>query len=157
MLLYFQYLVMSTIHQAAHIKGRVKKKKLNALRSLFKAPQKRGTILKCRIMTPRKPNSAKRKVAKIKLSNKFYVTAKVKGKGPFLNKHSSVMVCGGRANDLPGVRYNMIKGKYDFTWKETFWRMNSRSKYGIKWEDYCTFVGEEIDKLDDSLFEEEEE
>ena len=106
---------MSTIHQAASLKGRIRKKRLNALRSLLKAPHKKGSILKCRIMTPKKPNSAKRKVARVKLSNGFKVTAKLKGRGPFLLKHASVLVCGGRANDLPGVRFNMVKGKYDFT------------------------------------------
>ena len=141
---------MSTIHQAASLlKGRRRKKKLNELRSLFKCPQKKGTVFKCRIMTPKKPNSAKRKVARIKLSNRFYVTAKIKGKGPFLNKHSSVLVCGGRANDLPGVRYNMIKGKYDSTWRESFWRMTSRSKYGIKWDDYFTVLTEKLDEEDE--------
>lgn len=107
---------MSTIHQAASkLKGRKKKKRLNALRSLFKCPQKKGIVLKCRIMAPKKPNSAKRRVAKIMLSNKYDVTAKIKGRGIFINKYANVMVCGGRANDLPGVRYNMIKGKYDFS------------------------------------------
>jgi len=141
---------VSTIHQAASLKnrGRRRKKRLNALRSLFKSPQKKGTVFKCRIMTPKKPNSAKRKIAKVKLSNKFYILAKIKGKGPFLNKHASVLVCGGRANDLPGVRYNMVKGKFDFTWKEQFWRMHSRSKYGIKWDDYFAVLDDQLEESD---------
>lgn len=140
---------MPTIHQAANKKrDKIKKKRLNALRSLFKSPQKRGVVLKCRIMSPKKPNSAKRKVARIWLSNKYTVTAKIKGKGPFLNKFANVLVCGGRANDLPGVRYNMIKGKFDFTWRESFNRMNSRSKYGIKWDDYYWIVNEYLEKMD---------
>lgn len=147
---------MSTIHQAANKFGRVKKKKFNALRSLFKAPHKKGIIVKCRIMAPKKPNSAKRKVARIKLSNKFMVTAKIKGKGPFLNKFAHVLVCGGRANDLPGVRYNMVKGKFDFTWKEVFHRINSRSKYGIKWDDYFWVIKDQFDK-DDEVDDEDEE
>ena len=148
---------MSTIHQAASLKkkGRRRKKRLNALRSFFNSPQKKGTVFKCRIMTPKKPNSAKRKIAKIKLSNRFYVLAKIKGKGPFLNKHASVLVCGGRANDLPGVRYNMVKGKYDFTWRETFWRMTSRSKYGIKWDDYFAVLDEKNEEDEFQDFQEE--
>jgi len=147
---------MSTIHQAASIKikGRRRKKRLNALRSLFNCPQKKGHVWKCRIMSPKKPNSAKRKIAKIRLSNRFWVLAKIKGRTIFLNKHASVLVCGGRANDLPGVRYNMIKGKFDFTWRENFWRMNSRSKYGVKWDDYFAHLDDELDKLDDTDFEE---
>ncbi len=141
---------MSTIHQAASkLKGRKRKKRLNALRSLFKSPQKKGVVIKSRIMTPKKPNSAKRKVAKIMLSNKYSVTAKIKGKGIFLNKYANVMVCGGRANDLPGVRYNMIKGKYDFSWKESFHRMHSRSKYGIKWDDYYWVINEMYNKIEE--------
>lgn len=101
-------------------------------------------------MTPKKPNSAKRKIAKIELSNKYWVLAKIKGKGPFLNKYANVLVCGGRANDLPGVRFNMVKGKFDFTWKEAFHRMNSRSKYGIKWDDYYWIVNEHLNKIDES-------
>ena len=138
---------MSTIHQSASkLKGKKRKKRLNALRSLFKSPQKKGIIVKCRIMSPKKPNSAKRKVAKVWLSNKYDVTAKVKGRSSFINKYANVMVCGGRANDLPGVRYNMIKGKYDFTWREGFNRMHARSKYGIKWDDYYWVVNEIFDK-----------
>lgn len=142
---------MPTIHQAASkLKGRKRKKRLNALRSLFKAPQKKGMVWKCRIMTPKKPNSAKRKIAKIELSNKYSVLAKIKGRGPFLNKYANVLVCGGRANDLPGVRFNMIKGKFDFSWKEQFHRMNSRSKYGIKWDDYYWVVNDHLDKADEN-------
>ncbi len=140
---------MSTIHQAASkLKGRKKKKRLNALRSLFKSPQKKGIIIKCRIMSPKKPNSAKRKVAKVWLSNKYDVTAKIKGKSIFINKYANVMVCGGRANDLPGVRYNMVKGKYDFSWREAFNRIHGRSKYGIKWDDYYWITNDFLDRLD---------
>jgi small subunit ribosomal protein S12 len=107
---------MSTLHQSASkIRGKKKKKKLNSLRSLLKSPQKKGIIFKSRIMSPKKPNSAKRRVVRVELSTKFMVTAKLKGQGIFLQRYANVLVCGGRANDLPGVRYNMIKGKYDFT------------------------------------------
>jgi len=104
-------------------------------------------------MAPKKPNSAKRKIARVWLSNKYKVSAKIKGKGPFLNKYANVLVCGGRANDLPGVRYNMIKGKLDFTWKESFNRMNSRSKYGIKWDDYYWIITENMDDEDEEVDE----
>jgi len=97
-------------------------------------------------MSPKKPNSAKRKVAKVWLSNKYDVTCKIKGRSNFINRYANVMVCGGRANDLPGVRYNLIKGKYDFTWKEHINRINGRSKYGIKWDDYYWIVNEAFDK-----------
>ena len=141
---------MSNINQeASKLKGRKKKKRLNALRSLFKAPQKKGIIIKCRIMSPKKPNSAKRKVARVWLSNKYDVTAKIKGKSVFINKYANVLVCGGRANDLPGVRYNMIKGKYDFSWRESFNRMSARSKYGIKWDDFYWILSEYAEKSDE--------
>jgi len=97
-------------------------------------------------MAPKKPNSAKRKIARIWLSNKFDVSAKIKGKSNFINRYANVLVCGGRANDLPGVRYNMVKGKYDFTWKEHINRINARSKYGLKWDDYYWVVNEIFDK-----------
>ena len=139
---------MSTVHQAASkLKGKRKKQRLQALRSLQKGPHKKGYVLKCRIMAPKKPNSAKRKVARIKLSNRLTVTAKIKGKGPFLNKFANVLVCGGRANDLPGVRYNMVKGKFDFTWKEQFIRMHGRSKYGAKIDDHLWILNQFLDKL----------
>jgi len=114
---------------------REKKKKLNALRSLFGCPQKKGFVVKVRIMSPKKPNSAKRKVARVRLSNRFMVTAKIKGQGHNLQAYSQVLVNGGRANDLPGVRYNMIKGKLSFSWKERSLRMKGRSKYGMGFED----------------------
>lgn len=139
---------MPTIKQAAsRLKGRHKKKRYSSVRSLKKSPQKRGIVKLSRIMTPRKPNSAKRKVSKVKLSSRFYVTAKIKGRSGFLSKHANVLVRGGRANDLPGVRYTMIKGKLDFSWKERVWRMNGRSKFGIKWDDYMWVVSEYIDKM----------
>lgn len=143
---------MSTIHQAASkLKGRIRKKRLNALRSLFKCPHKKGIVVRCRIMTPKKPNSAKRKVARIYLSNKYTVTTKIKGRNySFINRFANVLVCGGRANDLPGVRYNMVKGKYDFNWKEVFQRMHGRSKYGIKWDDHFWQLREQIEKLQEN-------
>jgi len=79
-------------------------------------------------MTPKKPNSAKRKVARVKLSNKYMVTTKIKGQGHNLQKFSVVLVRGGRANDVPACRYKVIRGKYDFSTTENFERKKSRSK-----------------------------
>ena len=85
-------------------------------------------------MTPKKPNSARRKVARVKLSNKLMITARIIGQGHNLQSYSHVLIRGGRANDLPGVRYCMIKGALDFSWEESFKRAKSRSKYGIALE-----------------------
>lgn len=123
---------MATVHQAA--RDRVKKKHNTGVRRLAKCPQKKGVVTKIRIVSPKKPNSAKRKVARIRLSSKLMVTAKIKGQGHNLQAFSQVFVCGGRANDLPGVRFNMIKGKLDFSWEERTKRFKSRSKYGISLE-----------------------
>lgn len=138
---------MSTLQQVSSNKrSRKKKKKLNSLRSLFNCPQKKGIVVKVRIMTPKKPNSAKRKVARVKLSNKYMVTTKIKGQGHNLQTYSQVLVCGGRANDLPGVRYNMIRGKYSFHWKERILRVKARSKFGIGLEDFQMLQDEFLEK-----------
>jgi small subunit ribosomal protein S12 len=97
-------------------------------------PQKHGVVSKIRIVSPKKPNSARRKVARVKLSTGFTITARIIGQGHNLQAYSHVLVRGGRANDLPGVRYTMIKGVLDFNWEETFKRMKGRSKYGISLE-----------------------
>lgn len=107
---------MSTVHQSASKKrGKRAKKHGTSIRSLFGCPQKKGIVVKLRIVTPKKPNSAKRKIARVRLSNGKMVTTKIKGQGHFLQAYSHVLVCGGRANDLPGVRYNMVKGVLDFS------------------------------------------
>ncbi len=93
-------------------------------------PQKRAVCLKVRIMTPKKPNSAQRKVARVKLSSGVMLTGYIPGQGHTLQRFSQVMVQGGRANDLPGVRYSFIRGKFDFG-TEIFGRSKSRSKYGL--------------------------
>lgn len=93
-------------------------------------PQKRAVCLKVRIMTPKKPNSAQRKVARVRLSNGTMLTGYIPGQGHTLQRFSQVLVQGGRANDLPGVRYSFIRGKFDFS-LETYGRTKSRSKYGI--------------------------
>lgn len=95
------------------------------------APMLKGTCTRIQIMKPKKPNSAARKVATVVLSNKIEILAYIPGQGHNLQDHSVVLVRGGRVKDLPGVQYHCIRGKYDFAYKETFDRTNSRSKYSI--------------------------
>ncbi len=114
-------------------KRRVRRPRLHALAG---APQRRGVIYKLAIMTPRKPNSAKRKIAKIRLLyNNKKVFANIPGIGHNLHEYSVVIVRGGSAKDLPGVNYTMVRGLLDFTFREHFDRVKSRSKYGIKKKD----------------------
>jgi len=93
-------------------------------------PQKRGVCLQVKTMTPKKPNSALRKVARVRLSNKQEVTAYIQGEGHNLAEHSVVLVRGGRVKDLPGVKYHIIRGVFDTAGVEG--RKQSRSKYGAK-------------------------
>ncbi len=104
-----------------------KKTKAPALRS---CPQKRGVCTRVYTTTPKKPNSALRKVARVRLQNGFEVTAYIPGEGHNLQEHSIVLIRGGRVKDLPGVRYHIIRGIYDTGGVED--RKNSRSKYGVK-------------------------
>lgn len=133
---------MPTINQLVR-KGRTrktKKIKARALRRLFNArerayktfysPQKRGVVTLVKTMTPKKPNSALRKVAKVRLSNKQEVTAYIQGVGHSLSEHGIVLIRGGRVKDLPGVKYHIVRGKFDLMGVET--RKTSRSKYGAK-------------------------
>lgn len=94
------------------------------------SPQKRGVCTLVKTMTPKKPNSALRKVARVRLSNKVEVTAYIQGEGHNLSEHSIVLVRGGRVRDLPGVKYHIVRGKFDCAGVEK--RMTSRSKYGAK-------------------------
>lgn len=93
-------------------------------------PQKRGVCTLVKTMTPKKPNSALRKVARVRLSNKVEVTAYIMGEGHNLAEHSVVLVRGGRVKDLPGVKYHIIRGKFDCAGVTN--RKSSRSKYGVK-------------------------
>lgn len=93
-------------------------------------PLKRGVCTVVRTMTPKKPNSALRKVARVRLSNKMEVTAYIQGIGHNLAEHSIVLIRGGRVKDLPGVKYHIVRGKFDTTGVEN--RTSSRSKYGTK-------------------------
>ena len=120
---------MPTINQLVR-KGRslVEKKKKN--RALMACPQRRGVCTRVYTTTPKKPNSALRKVARVRLVNGFEVTAYIPGEGHNLQEHSIVLVRGGRVIDLPGVRYHIIRGALDCAGVEK--RHNSRSKYGTK-------------------------
>ncbi len=91
---------------------------------------KRGVVLSVRTMTPKKPNSALRKVARVRLSNKQEITAYIPGEGHELAEHSIIMVRGGRVKDLPGVKYHVVRGRYDTTGVSG--RQAGRSKYGSK-------------------------
>lgn len=94
------------------------------------APQKRGVCTNVRTMTPKKPNSALRKIARVRLTNGIEVTAYIPGEGHTLQEHSVVMVRGGRVKDLPGVRYHIVRGTLDASGVEG--RQQQRSKYGTK-------------------------
>ncbi|KKR39370.1 30S ribosomal protein S12 [Candidatus Woesebacteria bacterium RIFOXYA1_FULL_40_18] len=98
--------------------------------SEFSSPLKRGVVLSVRTMTPKKPNSALRKVARVRLSNKQEITAYIPGEGHELAEHSIVLVRGGRVKDLPGVKYHVVRGKYDTT--GVVGRKTARSRYGTK-------------------------
>jgi small subunit ribosomal protein S12 len=107
---------MSTVNQLLKLKKRVQKIRRTTVLSLKQCPQKKGVCVEIRnSVSPKKPNSAKRKVAKVKLSTGRNVIAAIPGQGHNLQKYSVVMVRGGRARDIPGVRYKLIKGKYDFS------------------------------------------
>ena len=133
---------MPTINQLARIgrKKIVKKVKATALRRGFNAkdrrytqdfnPQKRGVVTLVKTMTPRKPNSALRKVARVRLSNRTEVTAYIQGEGHTLAEHGIVLVRGGRVKDLPGVKYHLVRGKYDLAGVVN--RKQGRSRYGTK-------------------------
>jgi small subunit ribosomal protein S12 len=98
--------------------------------ALKESPQKRGVCLTVFTTKPKKPNSALRKVARVRLTNGYEVTAYIPGEGHTLQEHSSVLVRGGRVKDLPGVRYHIVRGAYDL--KAVKNRKRGRSKYGAK-------------------------
>lgn len=120
---------MPTINQLVRSsrKKQVRKNKVPALQA---CPQKRGVCTRVYTTTPKKPNSALRKVARIKLSNGFEVTGYIPGEGHNLQEHSMVMIRGGRVKDLPGVRYHIIRGTLDTQGVAD--RKQNRSKYGAK-------------------------
>ncbi len=122
---------MPTINQLLR-KGRKKIKKKSKSRALDGCPQRRGVCLQVKTMTPKKPNSALRKIARVRLTNGQEVTAYIPGIGHNLQEHSIVLVRGGRVKDLPGVRYHIVRGSLDALGVEG--RKKSRSKYGTKKE-----------------------
>ena len=120
---------MPTINQLVR-KGRVKVKAKTASPALENCPFKRGVCLQVYTRTPKKPNSAMRKVAKVRLTNGFEVIAYIPDEGHSLQEHSIVLIRGGRVKDLPGVRYHVVRGQRDAVGKET--RRVSDYKYGVK-------------------------
>lgn len=104
--------------------------KRNKVPALQACPQKRGVCTRVTTMTPKKPNSAMRKIARIRLTNGFEVTGYIPGEGHNLQEHSVVMIRGGRVKDLPGVRYHIIRGTLDTQGVKD--RRQGRSKYGVK-------------------------
>ncbi|MDP8258376.1 MAG: 30S ribosomal protein S12 [Candidatus Aadella gelida] len=120
---------MPTINQLIR-KGRKKIKYKTKSPALQGCPQKRGVCLQVKTRTPKKPNSALRKVARVRLTNHMEVTAYIPGEGHNLQEHSIVTIRGGRVKDLPGVRYHIIRGTLDSSGIES--RRRSRSKYGTK-------------------------
>jgi small subunit ribosomal protein S12 len=117
-----------TYNQLQQHYQRTPKKVKSRRRDLERSPQKKGTCLKVFVTTPRKPNSAIRKVARVLLSNYNRVTAYIPGMSHNLQKHSAVLVRGGRVKDLPGVKYTIVRGKYDL--QRLVDRRKGRSKYG---------------------------
>lgn len=133
---------MPTVNQLIRLgrKTKIRKAKATALRGSFNAlkrkyaktisPFKRGVVLLVRTMTPRKPNSALRKVARVRLSNRKEITAYIPGEGHNLQEHSIVLVRGGKVKDLPGVKYHIVRGTLDTSGVEK--RRQGRSRYGTK-------------------------
>jgi small subunit ribosomal protein S12 len=120
---------MPTINQLVR-KGRLKVKKKGTAPALKSCPQKRGVCVRVYTSTPKKPNSALRKVARVRLTNGIEVTSYIPGEGHNLQEHSVVLIRGGRVKDLPGVRYHIVRGTLDTTGVAN--RKQARSKYGTK-------------------------
>lgn len=126
---FFNYLFMPTIQQLVR-KGRETLEVKSKSRALDACPQKRGVCVRVYTTTPKKPNSAMRKVARVRLSNAKEVNAYIPGEGHNLQEHSIVLIRGGRVRDLPGVRYKIIRGAYDCAAVQN--RKKARSRYGAK-------------------------
>lgn len=120
---------MPTINQLVR-RGRAKVKRKTASPALKECPQKRGVCVRVYTTTPKKPNSALRKVARVRLTNAMEVTSYIPGIGHNLQEHSVVLIRGGRVKDLPGVRYHIIRGTLDAVGVQN--RKQGRSKYGAK-------------------------
>ena len=129
---------MATLKQASNRKH-YSKKNLSRTPALKKAPQVKGVVTKVTTMSPKKPNSAVRHVAKVSLSNSLRLTARIPGIGYICSKYNRVLAEGGRANDLPGVGYSLIRGVYDFS--PVIFKKKRRSVYGTSRPDgYTKFV-----------------
>lgn len=120
---------MTTINQLVR-KPRVDVKRKSSVPALESCPQRRGVCTRVYTTTPKKPNSALRKVARVRLTNGFEVTAYIGGEGHNLQEHSVVLIRGGRVKDLPGVRYHIVRGSLDTSGVND--RRQGRSKYGAK-------------------------
>ncbi|MCL2283433.1 MAG: 30S ribosomal protein S12 [Fibromonadales bacterium] len=120
---------MPTIQQLVRL-GREKVKNRTTAPALKACPQKRGVCSRVYTTTPKKPNSALRKIARVRLSNKMEVTAYIPGEGHNLQEHSIVLIRGGRVKDVPGVRYHIIRGALDT--QAVNGRKQARSRYGVK-------------------------
>lgn len=120
---------MATINQLIH-SPRVKKKMKSSVPALMGCPQKRGVCTRVYTTKPKKPNSALRKVARVRLTNGMEVTSYIGGEGHNLQEHSVVLIRGGRVKDLPGVRYHIVRGSLDTAGVKD--RKQGRSKYGVK-------------------------
>ena len=120
---------MPTINQLVRT-GRKKQRKKTSAPALESCPQKRGVCVRVYTSTPKKPNSALRKIARVRLTNGMEVTSYIPGEGHNLQEHSLVLIRGGRVKDLPGVRYHVIRGTLDST--GVAGRQRGRSKYGTK-------------------------
>jgi small subunit ribosomal protein S12 len=120
---------MPTINQLCKNK-RIKKRKINKTPALEFSPQKKGVCIKVFLRTPKKPNSALRKLARLRLTNNKRITAYIPGEGHNLQEYSTVLVRGGRVKDLPGIKYHLVRGKLDLPGLKS--RKTSRSKYGTK-------------------------
>lgn len=121
--------VMPTVNQLTRKPRRAKREK-SASPALQNCPQRRGVCLRVYTTTPKKPNSALRKAARVRLTNGFEITAYIGGEGHNLQEHSVVLVRGGRVKDLPGVRYHVVRGALDTSGVDK--RRQGRSKYGAK-------------------------
>ena len=120
---------MPTVNQLVN-KGRIRRRSRNTVPALRGSPQKRGVCTRVYTTTPKKPNSALRKVARVRLTNQMEVTSYIPGEGHNLQEHSVVLIRGGRVKDLPGVRYHVVRGSLDTAGVKD--RKQSRSKYGAK-------------------------
>ena len=120
---------MPTINQLVRT-GRKKQRKKTSAPALDSCPQKRGVCVRVYTSTPKKPNSALRKIARVRLTNGMEVTSYIPGEGHNLQEHSVVLIRGGRVKDLPGVRYHIVRGTLDAIGVSE--RANARSKYGTK-------------------------